>query len=109
MANVLYCQDEHCGHAVGPIDQGEALFFAKFDRCDAGCRERIGGIERVARAVSDAAFAHEDERTVGEGSKVTRTSERSVFVDDRSESSVEYGGVGFDHDGANSRSAGHES
>ena len=108
VANIVNRQDEHRGHTVGPVDQGETLFFPKFDGGDSGSGERVGGLNGHTFAVSDTPFSHEDERAVGEWRKVTRAPERSVFINNWRESGVEHGGIGFDHDGANSSSTGHE-
>ncbi len=62
-------EDEHAEHAVGAVDEGEALLLLQDDRGDARLGERLGG--GLAHAVGGAhlALAHDGQRAVREGAR----------------------------------------
>ena len=100
--------DKHPEHAVGAVDEGEALLLVEFDGLDAGRGERVGGRYEVACGVAHRAFAQQRECAVRERREVARAAEASVLADDRRDSRVEQCDVGLGDDGAHSGAAGRE-
>ena len=84
---------EHAEHAVGAVDEGQALLFVELDGRQARVGERNRGVDLVASVDAYATLAHEGERAVAERREVTGAAERAVLVDDRSDPLLQQGEV----------------
>ena len=102
-------EQQHPEHAVGAVDEGEALLLAQFERGD-GCRgQRVGrGHRRSPGRVAHLALAHRGERDVRQRREVARAAERAVLAHDRRDAGVEHRGVGLDDDRAHAGVPGRE-
>ena len=105
---VVEREQQHPEHAVGAVDEGEALLLAQHERLDAGRGQRVGRRNEVARGVAHVALAHRGERDVRERGEVARAAERAVLADDRGDAGVEHRGVGLHDDRAHAGVAGGE-
>ena len=76
-------EDQHPEHAVGAVDQRQALLGAELNGREAGRRERIGRGHQCAARVAYVALPHQHQRAVGERREVARAAERAVLPDDR--------------------------
>ena len=70
-------------HAVGAVDQREALLLAQLDGLDASLGQRLGSRAPRALRVAHDALAHDRQRAVGQRGKVARAAEAAVLVHDR--------------------------
>ena len=93
---VVAGEREHAEHAVGAVDEGEALLGGQPYRLETGRRQRRGGVGEVAVRVAYGALAHQGQRAVRERCEVARAAERAVLVDHRRDAGVEHPGVGLD-------------
>ncbi len=81
-------------HAVGAVDEGEALLLGELHRLDAvGAKGVRGGVE-IAVTVADMTLTHEGQGAVRQGCEVTGAAEGSVLEDEWGQALVEYRGVG---------------
>ncbi len=55
-------EQEHAEHAVGAVDEGEALLLGELDGGEPGGGERLRGGEEAAGGVPHVALAHQRER-----------------------------------------------
>ena len=87
---------QHAEHAVGAVDQRQALLLgaARRARCRRRRRRRRVGIS-VAGGVAHVALAHQRQRAVRQRREVARAAERAVLVDDRGDAGVEHRDVGL--------------
>ena len=76
-------QHQHAEHAVGAVDQRQALLGGQLDRRQAGGGERVGGRHQGAVGVADLALAHQRERAVRQRRQVAGAAERAVLVHHR--------------------------
>jgi hypothetical protein len=74
LGQVVAGEHEHREHAVGAVDEGQALLLGQLHRLQAGGAERLGRGPRLS-VVHDIAFAHDGERDVREWSEVAGTAE----------------------------------
>ena len=72
-------QHQHAEHAVGAVDQRQALLLGQHDRRDAGGGERVGGRPQRAVGVADLALADQRQRAVRERGEVAGAAERAVL------------------------------
>ncbi len=72
-------EHQHPEHAVGAIDEREALLRDQLDRGEAGGGERLGGGPQRAVGVVHRALAHQRERAVRERGEVAGAAERAVL------------------------------
>jgi hypothetical protein len=70
-------QHQHAEHAVGAVDEREALLLGELDRLDPGGGERSAAPARARRRRRAPPLAHERERAVGERGEVARAAEAS--------------------------------
>ncbi len=98
--------DQHAEHAVGAVEEGEALLLPELDRLDAVLGEQLAGGADGAVGALGVALAHERERTVGQRGEVAGAAEGAVLVDDRGDPGVEHVGHGLRHGGAHPGVAG---
>ena len=89
-------QHQHAEHAVGAVDQREALLLGQLDRVDA-VRRRSASAASTQRSVGVAhlALAHHRERAVRQRREVAGAAQRAVLVHDRGDAGVEHRGVGL--------------
>ena len=80
---VVRGQHEHAEHAVGAVDQREALLLGAAHRRDAGGGECVGRGRELARRVAHLALAHQRQRAVRERREVAGAAERAVLAHDR--------------------------
>jgi hypothetical protein len=100
-------EHQHGEHAVGAVDEGEALLLREDDRLDAGGGDRVGRGQDVV-ADADGALAHDGERRVRERRQVARATERPELADDRRDAGVQQRGVGLGGDAAHAGAAGEQ-
>ncbi len=100
LAEVGEGHDQHAEHAVGAVEEGEALLLAEHDGLDAGFGEQFaGGADGAVRALG-VALAHEGERAVGQRREVAGAAQGAVLVDDGGDPGVEHVGHGLRDGGA---------
>ena len=106
---VVQREQQHPEHAVGAVDEGEALLLAQLERSD-GCRgaARRRPATSVAGGVAHVPLAHRGERDVRERREVARAAERAVLAHDRGDAGVEHRGVRLGDDRAHAGAAGRE-
>jgi hypothetical protein len=88
-------QHQHAEHAVGAVDQRQALLLGQLDRRDPVGGQRLGGVPESPGAVADLSLAHERQRHRRQRGQVAGASEGPVLVHDRREARVEHRGVGL--------------
>lgn len=88
-------QHEHAEHAVGAVDQRQALLGAQFDRADPGLVQGGVGGQVPPGGVADPALAHQGQRHVRQGRQVPRAAQAAVLVHDRGDAGVEQRGEGL--------------
>ena len=76
-------RDQHAEHAVGAVDQREALLLGEVDRRQAGRGECLGGRTEPPVGVAHLALAHQRQGAVRERCEVTGAAERAVLADHR--------------------------
>ncbi len=94
---VVAGEHEHAEHAVGAVDEGEALL--RGQHVPARARPRRARRRRRCRSpcgVAHLALADEGQRAVRERREVAGAPERAVLADDRGDAGVEQRGVGLD-------------
>ena len=106
LAQVRDGQAQHAEHAVGAVDQRQALLFAQHQRLDAGSRKRLSRRDDLAAADADFALAEQRQRAVRQRRQVAGAAERAVLAHHRGDPGVERGGVGLRHHGAHAGAAG---
>jgi hypothetical protein len=82
-------EDQHPQHAVGAVDERQALLGLEGQRRDAGLAEGLGGRAGDAVGVDDLALADQRERAVGQRREVARGAERAVLAHHRGDAGVE--------------------
>jgi hypothetical protein len=85
-------QQQHAEHAVGAVDEGEALFRLQDDRW---LTDRGEGLARRAPrpvGVAHVALADQRQRHMGQRRQVTGAAEAAVLRDDRRDAVVEQSG-----------------
>ncbi|MBW8701257.1 hypothetical protein MBT84_16760 [Streptomyces sp. MBT84] len=97
---VRECHDQHAEHAVGAVEEGEALLLVQFDGVDAVLGEEFGGRPHHTVGTFRLALAQERQRTVGQRGQIAGAAERAVLVHDRGDPGVEHVGHGLRHLGA---------
>ena len=113
LAQVRDGHQQHAQHAVGAVDQRQALLFGQHHRLDAVLRRaarRRGGrpeppIERAVRA-GRLALAHQHQRAVRQRREVAGAAQRAEFADHRGDAGVEHVHHGLHDDGADAGAAG---
>ena len=88
-------QHQHAQHAVGAVDQRQALLLPQRDRRDPGCRQRLGGWPLAAAGICDNALAHDRQRAVRERGEVAGAAEAAVLVHDWREAGVQQRRIGL--------------
>ncbi len=91
---VVQGEHQHAEHAVGAVDEGQALLLGERDRRETGGRQRLGGGLQPAGGVAHLALAHDRERAVRERGEIARAAERPVLAHHRGDRVVEQVGVG---------------
>ncbi len=87
--------DQHAEHAVGAVEEGEALLLAQFDGGDPVLGEQLaGGPDGAVRALR-LPFSHEGEGAVGQRGQVAGAAEGAVLVHDRGDPGVQDVGHGL--------------
>ena len=99
-------QDQLPEHAVGAVDEGEALLLGEDDRFQAvrGKRFRCG--HQLAVHGSDVSLAHDGQRHMRKRREISGTAEAAVLVDNRRESSRQQFRIGLGDLGADAGPAG---
>ncbi len=87
--------DQHAEHAVGAVEEGEALLLAQLDRGDPVLGEQFAGRADGAVGALGVALAHEGERAVRQRGEVAGAAEGAVLVHDRGDPGVEHVGHGL--------------
>ena len=90
-------QDQHPEHAVGAVDQREALLGRELDRRQTGRGQRLGGRHQRAVGVAHVALADQRQRAVRERREVAGAAERAVLVHHRRDARVEQTGHQLRH------------
>ena len=98
-------EDELAEHAVGAVDEGEALLGPEFDGLDAVGGERVAQRAGRHRCGRHRPLADQAEGDVRQGGEVARAPERAVLGHDRGEPGVEQGDEALGHDGPGARAA----
>ena len=98
-------QDQHPEHAVGTVDEAEALLRLKLDGDDPGPLERDRTGDRLVLAGCGLALTREDERTMGERGQVPAAAERSVLGHHRGDAGVQHGRERLGHHGPDASAA----
>ncbi len=86
---------EHAEHAFGAVDEGQALFLRQRDRLDTVLREQLSDRRLASGSVQFAvgtrcfAFAHEDQRAMGQRREVAGATQRTELADQRGDAGVE--------------------
>ena len=94
LAQVVQGEAQHPEHAVGAVDEGQALLLLELDGRDAGRGQGVGGRHPLAVHVADLALTHEGQRAVRERREVAGAAERAVLVHHRRDARVEHRHVG---------------
>ncbi|GAA3220975.1 hypothetical protein GCM10020256_27460 [Streptomyces thermocoprophilus] len=97
---------QHAEHAVGAVEEGEALLLAQLDRGDAVLGEEFAGGPHGPVGALGLALAHQRQRAVGERGQVAGAAEGAVLVDDGGDPGVEQVGHGLRDLGADTGVAG---
>ena len=76
-------QGEHqlAEHAVGAVDQRQALLLGEGDRRQTVRAQRVGGVVQFAVAVAHLALTHHRERDMRQRREIAGAAEASVLVD----------------------------
>ena len=99
-------QQQHAEHAVGAVDQREALLLGQLHGRDAGRGQRLGRRARRTGRVAHVALAHQRQRAVGQRGEVAGAAEGAVLAHDRRDAGVEQRGVGLGDDRPHAGAAG---
>lgn len=87
--------DQHAEHAVGAVEEGEALLLLELDGRDAGGGEQLArGLDHAVGALG-VTLAHEGQGAVRERREVAGTAEGAVLVHDGGDPRVEHVGHGL--------------
>ena len=90
---VLARQHQHGEHAVGPVDEGQALLGLQGDGLDAGRGAARGPVAvGFPPALGDLPLADQGQRAVGQRRQVTAAAQRAVLADHRGYPGVEHRG-----------------
>ena len=82
-------------HAVGAVDERQALLLGEGDRRQAVRGQRVGGGVQCTVAVAYLALTHHRERDVRQRREIAGTAEASVLVDHGRQSGGQQVGVGL--------------
>ncbi len=86
---VVYRHEQHAEHAVGAVEEGQALLLAQLDGHDAVRGEQLPGGPDDPVGAFGVTLAHQREGAVAEGGEVAGAAERTVLVDDGGDTGVE--------------------
>ena len=75
-------QHQHAEHAVGAVDQGQALLLGEHHRLDAVPGQRLGGRQQFAVGRAHRTLADGGQRHVGQRREIAGAAKAAVFVDD---------------------------
>ena len=101
-------QQQHAEHAVGAVDEREALLLLEQHRRDPGLGQQLRHRALGALPVAGAPLPHEHDRAVGERGEIPGAAQRAVLVDDRGDVGVQQREHRLDHDGSHPGAAGGE-
>lgn len=87
--------DQHAEHAVGAVEQGEALLLAQLDGLDPVLGEQFAGGPYDAVGALGVALAHQGQGAVRQRGEVAGATEGAVLVHDRGDPGVEHIGHGL--------------
>ncbi|MFK4545105.1 hypothetical protein RKD29_004701 [Streptomyces tendae] len=82
--------DQHAEHAVGAVEEGEALLLSQLDRGDPVRGEQLTGGPHGAVGALGVALAHEGQRAVRQRGEVAGAAQRAVLVHDGGDPGVEH-------------------
>ena len=103
---VMNSQAQHAQHAVGAVDQRQALFFFQHQGFNAMIGQGVGGGDDGAVGThTHKSLAHERQGAVRQWGQIPRAAQRPVLMHHRSNSGVEHGSVGGRHHWAHTRAA----
>ncbi len=84
---------QHAEHAVGAVDEGQALLLGQLHRLDAGGGQSLRGRHRDPGRIPHVALAHDRERAVGQRRQVAGAAEAAVLPHHRGDPGGEHRGV----------------
>ena len=85
---------QHAQHAVGAVDQRQALLLGQHDRGQPLLGERLGGRAAASARVDHLALADQRQRDCRQRREIAGAAERSVLRDDRGDAGAEHRGQG---------------
>ena len=94
LVQVVDGEAQHPEHAVGAVDEGQALLLLQLDGPDAGRGQGVGRRHPLAVGVADHALAHQGECAVRQRGEVAGAAERAVLVHHGRDAGVEHRDVG---------------
>ena len=96
-------EHQHAEHAVGPVDESQALLLGQLDRLDPGCTQQVGHRQFLPGAIGGHTLTQRHQGAVRQRGQIAAAPERTVLVNHGGYPRVEQRGIRLRHDGTDAR------